>query len=103
MQSVGEMYDSPNAMPGYEPPEKRVQINLRIPKSLKEQLDGLVLVWKAIASARRDDPDDVDLTHVCTVLLKNAAVPAWDEIGGRPTTPEGWEATLKRVGQPVTK
>lgn len=96
-------YVSPKRMPNYEPPEKKVQINMRIPRSLKTRLDGLVEVWKRIAKANGDEPEDVDLTHVCTVLLRNGADASWGELGGYPSTPEGMEALLKRASLKTSK
>jgi hypothetical protein len=99
-------YESPPArrsgMPYYESPEKKTQINLRVSRTLKARLEGLVDVWKELAKARGDNPDDIDLTHVATILLRVGSDAAWTELGGFPSTPEQMEAVIKAAGRPIS-
>ncbi len=77
---------------GYEPaPESKTPLNMRVPKSLKAQLEDIVKLWSLQAKARGEDPTNIDVTHVATTLLKNAAPAEFDSYGGRPKDDAGWK------------
>ncbi len=76
----------------YKPaPESKKPLSLRVPGSLKRKLEVLVRVWKAQAVARKDDPTNIDVTHVCTELLQDSVSAAFDLLGGYPTDEAGIE------------
>lgn len=88
----------------FEPPDKRVQQNVRMPRSLKRKLLDLQRLWIELAKLRpandpddKVDPDDIDLTYVIVRLLNVGVDGAWAEVGGRPETEEQWEELLKKL------
>ncbi len=85
-------------MTNYKPaPEKKVPLNLRVPKSLKRRLEALVRLWVAQAEARKDDPSNVDRTHVATELLIDGIEASFDSFGGEPDGDDGLKAMEKAI------
>lgn len=96
-------YIQPDRVRYYRPPEKRIQLSFRVPESLRDHLDGLVRLWKALAEADGKDPKDIDLTYVCEQLLQVGVDGAWADVGqlaglqGMPTTEEEWARLTKAI------
>lgn len=89
---------------GYTPAEEtKVPLNMRVPKSLKAGLEATVRLWKMQAEARGDDPQNIDVTHVATTLLKLAVAGEFQAYGGRPTDDEAWETLKAAVHEGVAK
>lgn len=83
---------------GYEPaPESKQPLNMRAPKSLVAALDEIVKLWKLQATARGEDPTNIDRTHVAVTLLKTATAGEFDAYGGRPKDEAGWNAIKKAI------
>lgn len=82
----------------YEPPERKVALNLRVEESLKRGLENLVKMWRAMAIARGHDPKAWDLTEVSKRLLRvgieGAFTEALNEVGLKrlPTSDADWQA-----------
>lgn len=90
------------------PPEGKKGISVRLPNSLLAQLDELVDIWKAQATARKaagqsDDPDNVDRSHVMVTLLEGAVKGEFDLYGGRPVGEEGWKRLHDAIKAGVEK
>lgn len=78
-------------------PESKTPLSLRVPVSLKKKVEVLVRVWKAQAIARKDDPTNIDITHVCTEVLQDAVAGAFDLLGGYPVD----EAAIEKLEQAI--
>ncbi len=85
------------------PPEKRVPLNIRVPSSLKDRLNAIVKLWRAIAEAHGHDPDAIDLTYVCERLLQIGDDGVWAQAGrqvgldGMPQSDEEWDRLIKAI------
>lgn len=92
-------------MPYFEPPNKRVALNFKVPEALKANLQALVRLWKIRAEVYNFDPSDIDLTHVCTRLLSVGIDGAWAEAGkmaglkGMPANEEEWARLSEALKQ----
>lgn len=86
----------------FEPVFKKVQLNLRVPRDVKEGIEGLVRIWRHIAKLKGQDPDEIDITFVAIHLLKIGLNGAYADIGGRPTTKEEWDAVLAKISKGIT-
>jgi hypothetical protein len=85
---------------GYEPaPESKTPLNMRAPKSLVVMLDEIVKLWKLQATARGEDPTNIDRTHVAVTLLKTATAGEFDAYGGRPKDEAGWDRIKKAISE----
>lgn len=84
---------------------RKVQLNIRIPPELKDELLAVVALWAAIAEAQGLDPAAQDLTHVCIRLLRKGANDAWEQalemvqIEDPPVTEEDWVALKKALAR----
>lgn len=82
----------------YEPPERKVALNLRVEESLKRGLENVVKMWRALAIARGHDPKIWDVTEVTKRLLRVGIEGAFTEamalVGLKrlPTTDAEWSA-----------
>lgn len=95
------------------PPQKRVTLTVRIPKDVKEHLDGVIELWRILAQLDHADPDSVSLTYVVERMLRVGVDGVWAQVGhqagldGMPRTPEEWErlktALMKKRGRPDKK
>lgn len=75
----------------YEAPDPKIQICLRIPKSVKEKADGLVRLWRLYAKVRGDDAEEIDLSYVSRRVYAAGVEQAWAEFGTIPHNKEAWE------------
>jgi hypothetical protein len=87
----------------YEPTEKKVAINVRVPLSTKATMDDLVRLWRLYAEARGDEVDVNDLSYVVRRLLRVGGDQAFGEFGGRPKDEAGWKAIEAVIGKAVKK
>src|SRR5262245_48949055 len=90
------------------PPEGKKGISIRLPISLLAQLDELVDIWKAQATARKaaggtDEPDNVDRSHVMVTLRETAVKGEFDLYGGRPVGEAGWKSLHEAIKVGVEK
>lgn len=54
---------------------KKVQLNLRVRRDLKERLEKHVLpLWKMVAEVKGQDADLIDLTYVCERILEGESL-----------------------------
>lgn len=90
----------------YRPPSKKVMVHLRMPEDLRDHLDGIVDLWRAMAVAQGHDPDDIDRTHVVERLLRVGVDGVWAQAGaaaglkGMPTTKEEMERLKASIVAP---
>jgi hypothetical protein len=82
-------------------PEKKVPLNMRVPASLRKKLDMLVRLWKVQAIANKDDPTNIDVTHVATELLKDGVALAFKKYGGFPEDEAAVKAVEKAIADGV--
>lgn len=77
----------------YEPtrPDPTVQFNVRIPASMKKQLEDIVRLWVSMAKARGDEFKHIDVGYVTRRLFTVGAEQAFDEFGGIPKSEDDWE------------
>lgn len=87
----------------YEPPDIRVALNFKTRRSVRVRVEGLVRLWKHIAEANGDDPDQIDLTYVLETLVDKASTSAWAKHGGMPQGEEAWKALLARIDREFKK
>lgn len=78
-------------------PEKKVPLNMRVPASLRKKLEMLVRLWKVQAEANKDDPTNIDVTHVATELLKDGVALAFKKYGGFPEDEAAAAAVEKAI------
>ncbi len=78
-------------------PERKTPVSMRMPVSIVEKLDLLVELWKAQAVASEDDPTNVDRTHVCVEILRDAVDGAFDVFGGYPKDEAAKDKMLKAI------
>ncbi len=81
------------AMALYDPNEKAepmVPHTFRVPKSLLDEMDAVVRLWKTYAIARGDDIRGIDRSFVMRKLMKDGKAHAFEEFGGIPKDEEGW-------------
>lgn len=90
-------------VPYFEPPEKRVRLNFKVPASLRAKLEAVMRLWKIRAEANGRDPEDIDLTFVCARLLAVGVDGAWAEAGqlaglsGMPSSEEEWKVLTRAI------
>lgn len=100
MGAAAQLLD--DSMTNYKPaPEKKVPLNMRVPGSLKKKLETLVRLWKAQAIARKDDPTNIDVTHVCTELLSDGVAAAFEAYGGMPVDEAATDKLIKAIADGV--
>ena len=88
----------------YVPPEKPWMLRLRSTESFRDALDGVVRLWKAHATARGDDPKQIDVSYVVRALLEQGIEQAFAEYGGkRPASEEEWKAIEATISKAVSK
>ena len=89
----------------FEVPDRKVQTAVRLPKSLLEQLDGVVRLWRAMAEARGEGSESVDRAYVINRLLRVGVDGAFAEVGGYPVdaTDDAWERVLRAARQGIKK
>lgn len=71
---------------------KKVQLNLRVRRIVKERLEKHVLpLWKMVAEVKGQDADLIDLTYVCERILDGESQGELAHYGIEefPKTPEG--------------
>ncbi len=95
------------------PPEKRVAVNVRLPRDLKLHLEGVQELWRVLASLNGTDPDLVNQTYVIERLLRVGVDGVWGQVGhgaglsGMPRNKEEWEQLkaylLKMKKRPAPK
>lgn len=73
---MSAQYESPG--PGKQ---RKEALNVRVPDSLRAMLNDVVKLWKVYAVARGDPPELIDLSFVCTRLLKQGADTAFADLG----------------------
>ena len=87
----------------FENPDRKVQLNLRVPESLIERLDRLVLLWRELADDEAS-AERIDRTFVCVRLLMVGSDGAFGEsVGGYPKTEEEFQAVLKQAAKTKLK
>lgn len=98
--------DTRLADPYFDPPDKRVQVHIRIWLSLRESARDLGRLWRilhVLRKAKANDPHDesdhgdIDLSYVLARLIRVGLEAAWKEVGGRPRTDEEWSALEQRL------
>ncbi len=78
----------------YDPNEKvepMVPHTFRVPKTLLDEMDLVVRLWKTFAKARGDSIRGIDRSFVMRKLMKDGYAHAFDEFGFVPQDEEGWE------------
>lgn len=91
------------------PPERRVAVNARLPRSLKLHLDAVQQLWRTIAELEGNDPAAVTTTYVIERLLSVGVDGVWAQVGqlaglnGMPRTPEEWERLRKALAKHKSK
>ncbi len=91
MAAASEMTD-------YKPaPEATDKLNFRVPKSLRRNVENVVRLWRALAVRRKDDPTNIDITHVCTELLLDGVQLAFKNYVGIPQSEEQWERLERSI------
>lgn len=91
------MLDTATDLPLYVPPSEPWMLRLRSDEQFRDQLQDVVRLLKALAVARGDRADAIDLSYVVRRMLEAGISQAFDEYGGRPTTDEGWKNVLSAV------
>jgi hypothetical protein len=74
-----------------KPPDPKVQLNLRVPRSTKDGIEAIVRLWTSMAVARGEEHEHIDLSYVARRLLKVGIEGAFDEVGGIPQSEDDWE------------
>lgn len=89
----------------YEPtrPDPTVQFNVRIPASMKKQLEAVVSLWIAMAKARGDAFKHIDVGYVTRRLFTVGVEQAFDEYGGIPESQADWEKVYAAVAKSSPK
>jgi hypothetical protein len=91
------------------PPERRVAVNARLPRSLKLHLDAVQQLWRTMAELDGSDPDTVTTTYVIERLLTVGVDGVWAQVGqlaglqGMPRNPEEWERLRKALAKNKSK
>ena len=85
------------------PPEKRVAVNARLPRSLKLHLEGVQQLWRVMAELEGKDSSTITVTYVIERLLSVGVDGVWAQAGhlaglqGMPRNPEEWERLRKAL------
>lgn len=93
----------------YEPPEKKTQVNVRMPVRMKQRLARLARAWKLYAEVLGNEADDarsIDVSHVMLRLLASALDGAETELaenGPLPESDEDWTAFEQAVRRALKK
>ena len=98
---------SPNETPQVTklgPVFKKVPLNLRVPRNLRERLEEDVLpLWKLIATEKGEDAELIDLSYVCVRILEGESIGELAQFGLEefPKTREGVAALRAEVQQRI--
>lgn len=85
------------------PDDPTVQFNVRIPASMKRQLEEVVRLWTSMAKARGDAHKHIDVGYVTRRLFTVGVEQAFDEFGGIPQSGDDWakvEAAIVKSSKP---
>lgn len=93
--------DVAEEMTRYVAPEKAWMLRLRSTESFKLKLEALIRLWKAHATARGDDPEKIDISHVVRNVLEDGIAAAFKEYKGIPETEEQWKAIEAAIARGV--
>lgn len=85
----------------YVPPEKPWLLKLRSNESFKAELEDVVRCWRIHATARGDDPNQIDVSYVVRRILEKGVADVFAEYGGRPTQESDWARLEKAITQAV--
>lgn len=83
-----------------EPPEKRVPTSHRLPVSTVRKIEVVRELWRAVAEANGKDQvavEDINDTHVVSLLLASALDAELAEFGGLPVDDRALEQMKERI------
>lgn len=86
-----------------EKEEPMIAVGLRLPKSMVEEIEAVVRLWKMFASARGEETRSINPSFVMRKLLRDGQKHAFDEFGGIPKDEAGWEDLAKAIAKSVKK
>ena len=84
------------AMPYFSPPEPLKPFSLRIPESLKAELEEIAGLWTE-AQKLAEVPGLVSINDVALRLLRLGVDGVWKEVGGRPTNKHEREQVVEAL------